>query len=728
MSGRHDSEHQTLNARIVALEGGAPATQPISATALPKFVADGGTLKEGVPATRVSGTYTGGAVTSRYRTRGTAPNETQVANGAEADYTPVAADVNYMMTYYETVTNNITGEVKTFASAAVGPILPPDPTPAGEVEAFDFTVGTTHAVAVARAGGFSTRRTGASTIAVMAANTKRYEHSATGAQIGLLCEKAVRNYFNNANNPAAITAPTASATETASYGTAPNGAATTSTRVTAAAGGGSRGISVGIGSIPSAVKEIVWVKGASGQEYVLTDPDSGEYMYRGPTNGAWQLVEEQGTATPPSNHLNWRLFNSGTAALDVEVWGVGLQPGTGYQTLVLSDGTNNTRPKEVWTVTLAVGSITRDIQIEDHLGQVQNFLSQVIPAGATWTLDADTITISPVIAALRVYTEGGIGATPPAAPAPAPAPVSGDYPVMTMVALINSMEAADDAIWGGGAKPANQASISTPINYAGCRYLSEYPRTDGLGNSDFYLVWHSLAFWLWIFRSSTWTAVGKRIQYRRMTPFVLLDGPTGTWHTGPVHENMGGQNYSVLWQGKSDLRTPSSLWTMQRAESAANGGGRSMLITENYGIEMWATDKFHTILDQGIMRRAFAGAGCAEVRVINDDGTPYYGTDAKPLVALGGDQYCSSKPYPYVSPWLAYGADGWKNRWKALDCSNSLTGGWVTVGFATVDFCFKKDGPRPPWGNYTGSWAIPSATYNLTKAQLQANPPPFVSG
>lgn len=725
MSSLHDTEHRNLHTRLVALEGGPPATQPISATTLPKFVADGGTLKQDVPATRVAGTYNGGSVTSRYRTRGVAPDEVQVANGGETDYTPVAADVGQMMTYYEIVSNSVTGEVKTFASAAVGPILSPDPTTPGELEDFDFTVGTAHAVTVARSGAISTRRTGASTVAVMAANTKRYEHDSGGVQLGLLCEKASTNYFANAANIDAITTPNTGATETANYGTAPDGTATSSTRVVATAGGGSRGISVGISSIPAAVRAMLWVKGAADQEYVITDPDDGSYRYFGPTNGAWQLIEEQGTATPPSNYLNWRLFNSGTSALDVEAWGAALQTGTGYQTLILSDGTNVTRPSEIWTVTVTSGaSVTRDIQIEDYLGQTQNITGKAVDIASTFTLNADDITISPIIAKLRVYTEGSIGASPPSAPPPAPPPASGDYPTMTHAALVDTMSQADDAIWGSGLKPANQASVQTPINYLGAQYLSTYPRTDGLGNSDYYTVWHSLAFWLWIFRSSSWTATGKRIQYRNMTGFILLDDANGSWYTGPVHEYMGGRNYAVLWQGKDDRRTPESLWTMMRTEPAANGGGGSMLLTENYGIEMWATDVFHTILDQSLMRRAFAGAGVAQVRVINDDGTPYLGTDAKPLVALGTDMYCSSRPYPYVSPGIAMGADGLKGRWKALDCSQG--DGWVTVGFVSCDFCYKQDGPRPPWGNYSGTWQITESTYNLTQAQLLANPPPFI--
>lgn len=731
MSSKHDLAHQNIESRLAALEGGQPpSTQPIQVVTKPKMAADGSTLKQGVPITSVGGTYSSGTVTSRYRTRGSAPDEVQLPNSGGSAYTPVADDVGKMMRYYEVVFNSITNETKIVASDPVGPILPPDPTEPGEVEDFDFTSGTSHAVAVARSGNISTRRSGAATVEVMGANTKRYEHNAAGAQIGLLCEKSKKNYFPNAKNIGAVVSASDGATVTQNYDTAPDGQAE-STRVVYPGGTHSKGADLfGIGGLPGIMQQIIWARGS--QTFILRNVSDGDYLYTGPATPTWQQFIDQGVSPSPANNMNWFVYNDYTNALDIEIWGAGLQPGTGYQTLVLSDGVNDTRPKEVWTVTLAVGSVTRDIQIEDHLGQVQNFVDQVIGGGATWQLDADNITISPVIAKMRVYTQGSLGASPPSSPPPPPPPPSGwEGPTISMAGLIDFMETADDATsWASGTSgddqypPARQAGIQTPFNYQGVKYLCEYPRVDGGGQSNFYNEWDSFPMWLWLFRAAGWSATGKRIAFRNMRLCVLLDSPTGEWVKGPLIPDMGSANNTNVWNNKSSIGIPSNFSNIYRKESV----GGSVLLTDRLGVEMWPNPGFYAIHDKSIMQRAYSAAGIVEIRVINDDGTPYTGSNAKPLASLGGDMYAPNVQNPRVGMDIPRGADGLKSRWKAIDCSD---GNWHPVAFVTVDFCYKRDGPRPPfwsttWNRPEDSWDVTGSDYNLTKAQLMANPPPFV--
>ncbi len=140
---------------------------------------------------------------------------------------------------------------------------------------------------------------------------------------------------------------------------------------------------------------------------------------------------------------------------------------------------------------------------------------------------------------------------------------------------------------------------------------------------------------------------------------------------------------------------------------------------------MWANPGFYAMASRAYMARAYSGAAIVEIRVINDDRSVYTGADAKPLAALGGDLYAPNVQNPRMDgSGIPRAMDGFKGRWRKVDCS----GGWTSVAFVSGDFCYKKDGPRPPWGDYTGSWPVTGSTYNLTKAQLAANPPPFVSG
>lgn len=937
MSNQHDIAHQLINQRLTALDGAPLPLQPIVLVTKPQFVAAGAVLKLAVSTTAVPGTYNNGTIVSRRRVRIVAGVEEDAFAGAGTTYIPVSDDVGRTMRIYETVNNPATGETKTFASDAVGPILDADPTPSGILESFDFT-GTPSGVTVARSGSLATARSGASTVATYAANTIRYEYSAAGAKLGALIEKARTNHFTNADNPGAVMTASSGVTKTSNYGTAPDGT-TSSTRIQYAGGAGSIGLILGTAGITAKAKMGVWLKSAVLLEFVITHPNDGSFDYHEHSgDNTWKFFEIQGTVTPPSNFLNVRLFNSGTGALNCEIWGFGVQTGgsTGMNSLVLTAGTSQTNAKDVYTFNLATGSVTRDIQVVDHLGQTQNFESQVIPAGTDWVLDADDLNDNmAAIALVAVYAEGEIGTTPPpapeppppppppgggtnfgigvmcgdslnrgsagvyvspmqeldtllraaghtidwegthlaspgnipveanggwkiadlnaatiagfnpdtviisigtndvnvtsdigaaitakldaieaacttaerffvfcppqlahftglswtalyfameawvledtskrflsnlndaglnafdftdgthytdsgadkiallssqrmhattgAGPGPAPAPPpsapppSGDYPEIDVEDLIDFMEGEDDMpafVQEAGSLgrqqdavrlPAKEANVQTPCNQAGLTYLCNY---GGQEWTNFDELWARIATWLWLYRGIGLPA-NKRIQYRRQIMSVKR-GSTGQWVDSAVHEQLEG----VIWNGPNGGGGAHGHIT--RSE-AGNGGGYSVKLTGSQGVELWQKPNFMSIDNaRSLLLDTVAGAAIAEIRVINEDGTEYNGSDAIVVAAMGWDPYSLGDVWRNANLSTAGASmlDGMKGRWKAVNCS----AGWQPVACISYSECFKKDGPRPPWGNYTGSWAVTGALYNLTPAQVRAGDVPY---
>src|SRR5690606_17525498 len=118
----------------------------------------------------------------------------------------------------------------------------------------------------------------AHTVEVCAANTPRFECDEEGNRIGLLVEKAATNQFPNARNIGAPMSPTSGVTVTEEYGTAPNGLQE-STRIVYGGGANSQGLVLGIHGLVGGVWQSIWVKTSDTLEFVLSDPQTGEYDY-----------------------------------------------------------------------------------------------------------------------------------------------------------------------------------------------------------------------------------------------------------------------------------------------------------------------------------------------------------------------------------------------------------------------------------------------------------------
>lgn len=105
------------NERIVAVSEAVTvvgATTPVAKKA-PRFGPPGQVVKVGTPITRVIGTYEMGEPFEGFRLRNGVP----VANGQQASYTPVPADIGQRLVYGERVRNPRTGEVITVYSPEV---------------------------------------------------------------------------------------------------------------------------------------------------------------------------------------------------------------------------------------------------------------------------------------------------------------------------------------------------------------------------------------------------------------------------------------------------------------------------------------------------------------------------------------------------------------------------------------------------------------------------------
>lgn len=295
-------------------------------------------------------------------------------------------------------------------------------------------------------------------------------------------------------------------------------------------------------------------------------------------------------------------------------------------------------------------------------------------------------------------------------------------PTININTLIDFMKAADQNPQYG-IPPAPGASITTPCNYTGinkiCRGLSTY-------YNNFPDYWDALAPWLWLYLGQGHTATGKRIQYRNCILSVQRKS-NGQWVDG-IMTNLGG-NHGLVWDGTSDYSKTNPdnhatrYFSMVRKESEANGGGASVSLVGDDGIEVWADPDFNAIVNRSLMQDAKAGAGICQIRVINNDGTQYSGTDAPVCARLGYDQYATNRSQLSGTRLGSQGInmmDGGKNRWKTIDCST----GWQSVAFVTLDDCFLENGPFPPIGNDSGHWEFTDAPYTITENELRTGPKP----
>lgn len=276
-----------------------------------------------------------------------------------------------------------------------------------------------------------------------------------------------------------------------------------------------------------------------------------------------------------------------------------------------------------------------------------------------------------------------------------------------------------------GIPPARQASIQTPINYNAIREMcTNYP--SGVYRSDFYEKWDALACWLWFYWGLGHTAVGKRVETRNMV-ISILRASNNTWVDSPVRQKIGG-NDGQRWNGTVGCEGSASCvadyLAKVRTESSGNLSYR-LNDGSNQGVELWPNGNFYTPLDRSLMRDAKAGAIIAQIRVINDDGTQYSGTDAKVCAAIGFDQYASGRNVSgqALGSQGNHMMDGGKCRWKTYDCST----GWQSVAMVTMR-AYKRE-TRPPWtsGWITDGWAFSESPYVLTEAEVRANPPSWVT-
>lgn len=736
---RDDTVYAASSVHFPSGGGGMGPTDPIVVLVSPAFAASGSVIKLGVPTSRLSGSYSVGTVTETYRMR----DGVRIAGSSGVQYTPVADDVGKLLQYVEVVTNSATGEVRVVTSVALGPVEDEDVPAGDDLEVFDFTVTTPAGVTVARSTGTGTSRIDVDEVEVHAPNELRIERNDAGVRLGVLCESYAANLVPNARDLGDwLNVDGSGVTVTRNYGAiaAPNGA-NEATRVQVAANNGFAGISRWVlDSLPGRDCGI-WLRTVSGtQTVVVSDPDTGDFDYFTATT-VWQKYSGRGTQVIVNNAYGLRVLSQHNQALDVLCWGGYVQVGPS-STMVASNGTHTTRDKEVLTFTLSVGSVTRDIQVLDAEGQVQNFLNQTIGGGATWGLDADDLFLSPVIAKVSVHAAGTLPFTPGPTPAPTPPPAPGPGPTpppppppptglgltIDIDTLIQDMQGASTLPWFG--HPPNAfAKIDVPVNAAAIYQMFNTHmgrKVSRLGDAM-----NSLAPWLWAYGGPSGTPSSIRLQYTTYIIEILLDSPTGQWirYIAParVGNSMG---YGQLWAGNSPQGGGAGVVgsRMQQVPDPSGGGVSIGSLTGNAGIEAWP-EQFYMVEDLSVFQRAYAVAGIVGVRCINaSNNQPYSGSSEAFCVSLGND--------PYRRPKVDYGGepdsafrnvvgsermDGACCRWKPVTGPN-----WHPVAFVTMENSRDTQQGRPAAPPFTGSWPFDKPPYVLTEAQLRANPPSFV--
>jgi hypothetical protein len=336
---------------------------------------------------------------------------------------------------------------------------PGSPPPAGALATVDFLASPAPAgVSVVRSGTNATRRSGAATVEIMAANTLRYQYNSLGTLLGLMCEKARTNLLTSAIDPAASFGVLGTGvTETSNYGTAPNGL-TQSTRLQVAAGNMSSGLRVGVADVDLARSVIVWLKGASAGSLYLRNPDTNvqeEYFF---TTG-WTATELYSSIALAGNWYNFDIVAANTAALDVQIWGTALIEGdTDVNTIV----TSGTRAKEVVTYPVSPGAGTYDIRFTFGNGHIQDFTGVVV-SGSSHTIDADTLNY-PIIRTIAIYSTGTLPGTPSAPPPPPPsggtdpAGFGPNQPLATVASFVETMTGDSDITAGPMEFPSQWSS------------------------------------------------------------------------------------------------------------------------------------------------------------------------------------------------------------------------------------------------------------------------------
>lgn len=308
--------------------------------------------------------------------------------------------------------------------------------------------------------------------------------------------------------------------------------------------------------------------------------------------------------------------------------------------------------------------------------------------------------------------------SPPAGPPPSGTPTSPTMPLATFIARMQATTWAK--IGDGSDPPAKYTTIRMPINKAFWDLV--YPPLGAQHNTHF----DSFAPWFWAFLNENNSASGKRLEVRRLRAAVLLDGTAGTWWDSGVRAFQRPAANGQAWDGGFQYPYGDATFAArvrnESSESVSIGA-----LTGNQGVELWCSD-YYINFGRSLAARAFCHAWIVECRVINSDGTPYTGADAKFTVNCGYDPYNSSRDTPYNAQFASSiypnAADGGNPQWIVVDGSM----GWTSIGGIGVTGTDRSfvDGPPPPFGNFTGSpstWLGDDSPYVLTPTQLAANPP-----
>jgi hypothetical protein len=163
-----------------------------------------------------------------------------------------------------------------------------------------------------------------------------------------------------------------------------------------------------------------------------------------------------------------------------------------------------------------------------------------------------------------------------------------------------------------------------------------------------------------------------------------------------------------------------------------DGNGSSIYLqNSNQGAECWAST-FYDWTDRSLWTDFGGFAAVCEARVINDNGTPYYGNDVVYCAQLGFDPWNSGKG----DSWSATPGSG--NYWDMKDAEgrpkNQMDGGnsrwrpirggdWQQVGLITM-VSYQKRGNM--FKGYTLPWPFDVPPHGLTEQQVRDSHPDWV--
>lgn len=275
-----------------------------------------------------------------------------------------------------------------------------------------------------------------------------------------------------------------------------------------------------------------------------------------------------------------------------------------------------------------------------------------------------------------------------------------------------------------GVHSNSQAKMQCPnfdALYGMCRQGGRVSVLDDYANAT--------ATWFWAYPATGHSAWTKRLQARGLRVSIKRKSD-GVWVDAAPGATPSTNKY---WNGNTDPG-----WTNQRADYRDHGAdGGSWLLGSgpggtSDGVEAWS-DTFYSFNNRALIVDCAAIAVGIEVRVINDDGTPYYGSDARFAALQGFDIYNANRNTPGSgSAGELKDAAGYpKDMMDGGNCMWSLvTGGdWQSIAVITMDPYQDATG-IPPWAGYEVQWTWNDPPYVLTEAQVRAagGVPTWVTG